>query len=58
MSTTAMTARITMILRRFGLRRTGDVWFIGIEGDGSIGDSLPVSGTERGGFSSAMLIFL
>jgi hypothetical protein len=47
-----------MFLRRLGLWRIGGVWSLSIKGDGSTGDSMPVSGTERGGFSSAMFTFL
>ena len=47
-----------MFLRRLGFLRAGGVYAAAFKGDGSIGDSLPASGTERGEFSSAMFIFL
>jgi hypothetical protein len=47
-----------MFLRRLELRRADGVFTLSAKGDGSIGDSLPASETERGGFSSAIFIFL
>ena len=45
-----------MFLRRVERRCKGGVSLVSFEGDGSIRDSLPAAGSDRSGFSSAMVI--
>jgi hypothetical protein len=47
-----------MFLRRLEFRDADGVYAVFVEGGVSIGDSLPVSDAERGGFVSAIFIFL